>query len=104
MAKATQVRVLNNLELTPSTPATITDVKALKRELKRIATRGYSTDNEEFLTGLIAVAVPIVDSHGKAFAAIACHAPVARLSLKDAISLVPVLKQGAVKLADSFAV
>ena len=102
MPKATQERVLTTLDLTHETSATITDLVALRRELQRISRRGYSTDNEEFVAGLIAVAVPIMDRHGKAFAAIACHAPIARLSLKRAIFLVPDLKECAVRLAQTF--
>ena len=104
MPKETQERVLASLELTPHTPMTITDPKMIRRELQRIARRGFSTDNEEFVAGLIAVAVPIADRHGKAFAAIACHSPAARLSLEEAILLVPVLKAGAAKLAETFAI
>lgn len=102
MPKATQERVLNTLELAPYTPRTIVDSGLLRKDLQRIAKRGFSTDNEEFLAGLVAVAVPIRDRKGRAFAAIACHAPVARLDLKQAIALVPRLQLAAAKLALTF--
>ncbi|MBX9591404.1 MAG: IclR family transcriptional regulator [Hyphomonadaceae bacterium] len=102
MPKATRERVLNTLELTAYTPRTIVEAKVLRRDLQRIAKRGFSTDNEEFLAGLVAVAVPIRDRKGRAFAAIACHAPVARLDLKRAVTLVPRLQQAAAKLALTF--
>lgn len=104
MPKSTRERVLTSLTLARETSTTITDLAALRRELQRIARRGYSTDNEEFVAGLIAVAVPILDRNGKTFAAIAVHAPVVRLNLKSAISLVPMLKDGAARLAQTFAV
>ncbi len=103
MPETSRQPLLSTLDLVQHTPSTIVNRKTLTRELQRIAERGYSTDNEEFLAGLIAIAVPVVDHHGRTFAAIACHAPIARLSLKGAIALVPVLKRGASKLAATFA-
>jgi DNA-binding IclR family transcriptional regulator len=102
MPKKEQQRVLTDLVLSPQTPNSITDPTLLQRDLTRIAARGYSTDNEEFLTGLIAVAVPIRDRTGRTIAAIACHAPVARLTLDKATKLLPTLKRVAARLAKTF--
>ena len=102
LPKPRQQQFLKALTLTANTPSTITDATELNRELQRIARRGFSTDNEEFLVGLVAVAVPVKDSGGKTCAAIACHAPVSRLSMKDAIALAPVLKAAAAKLGQTF--
>ena len=55
---------LKTLMLTPNTVNSITNSAELDRELQRIARRGYSTDNEEFLAGLVAIAVPIKDERG----------------------------------------
>jgi IclR family transcriptional regulator, acetate operon repressor len=102
LPRVEQQKLLRDLPLTRITPNTITDAAALQRDLSVIAARGYSTDNEEFLTGLVAVAVPIRDRTGKAFAAIACHAPVVRLSLQNAVDLAPRLSSAAERLADTF--
>jgi DNA-binding IclR family transcriptional regulator len=102
LPKAEQQETLRSLDLTANTPNTLVDRTALKRDLQAIARRGYSTDNEEFLTGLIAVAAPIADRAGRTFAAIACHAPVARLSMEQAVALVPTLNAAAVRLAETF--
>ena len=104
LPKPTRQQILKTLMLTPNTANSITNRADLDRELQRIARRGYSTDNEEFLAGLIAVAVPIKDERGRTFAAVACHAPVARLDLKSAIALVPALQTAAAKLAKTFEV
>ena len=97
-----QERALGALTLTAHTPNTIVDLRRLRKELPSIARSGFSTDNEEFLAGLIAVAVPIVDRKGKTLAAVACHAPVARLELKQAVALVPVLRAAASRLTETF--
>ena len=95
-------RVLGSLALKPSTPHTIVDEKDLRRDLQRISKRAYSTDDEEFLQGLVAVAVPITDRKGQVFAAVACHAPVARMDLKSLIAEVPRLRASAAKIAQTF--
>lgn len=88
-------RLLDGFTLTPLTPATITDRAALEAELAAIARRGYSIDNEEFLQGLIAVAVPVRDQSGVMVAAIACHVPTARLSIESLLSHLPKLQEAA---------
>jgi DNA-binding IclR family transcriptional regulator len=95
-------QMLLNLTLTDNTPNTITDVPALRRELGRIRKRGYSIDNEEFLSGLIAVAVPVKDAQGQTFAAVACHAPLARIDLDGLMRAMPKLQQAARKIARTF--
>ncbi len=92
-------RLLESLQLTRYTPSTLTSVEALEEECARIVGRGYSTDNEEFLRGLIAVAVPVMATSGATVGAIACHAPSARLALQDAIGCLPALREAASKLA-----
>jgi len=60
-------------------------VKALRSECESIAKAGYACDRAEFIDGLIAIAVPVRDAAGTVRAAIAVHAPEARLSLRKAI-------------------
>ncbi|MCV6903384.1 MAG: IclR family transcriptional regulator, partial [Achromobacter xylosoxidans] len=87
-------RVLARLPLTRNTPRTLTDPARLEDELERLATRGIGIDNEEFVRGMSAVAVPVRDAQDRVVAAVACHAPTARLLLDDLLRAVPVL-QGA---------
>jgi DNA-binding IclR family transcriptional regulator len=93
--------VLAALELSAFTPHTITDRAVLERELAAIAQTGHSMDREEFLLGLIAVAVPVKDSSGATLAALACHAPSARLSLERALGFLPILERAAHRLAET---
>lgn len=92
-------RLLDALDLSAFTPSTLTTRDALEREFNAIRERGYSLDREEFLLGLIAIAVPVVDGQGTTLAAIACHAPSARLSLDRAIAHLPLLQEAARRMA-----
>src|SRR5689334_14306062 len=89
MDAARRRRILDSITLATLTPRTITGRKALESELARIAKRGYSTDDEEFIIGLIAVAVPVIGPSRRVVGAVACHAPEARLSLARAIDHLP---------------
>jgi len=85
--------------LTARTDATITDPDALLEEIRITRKRGYSTDNAEFMDGMIAVAVPILESNGRLVSTLSFHAPETRLSLRDAVAHVPQLKAAAQKLS-----
>ncbi|MFO1219417.1 MAG: IclR family transcriptional regulator [Burkholderiaceae bacterium] len=86
------------LPLPAMTRRTITAAKALKAECDRIARQGWSSDDEEFIAGLVAVAVPVRDESGTVRAAIAVHAPTARFSLAQARAALPKLKAAAQKM------
>lgn len=88
-------RMLANLTLTRYSPHTLVDMTALEAELARNARLGLGIDNEEFVRGMIAVAVPVLGEGGKAVAAIACHAPTARVSLDDMMAKVPSMRVAA---------
>lgn len=88
-------RLLANLELKRYSPRTIVDRLALDEELKRIARLGLGVDNEEFVRGMIAVAVPVLGQDQKPVAAIACHGPTARVSLDDLMTKVPQIRVAA---------
>ncbi len=95
-------RVVATLELARYTDHTITDRRALEAELATIRRNGFSTDNEEFLAGVVCVAVPVTTVRGQVVASVAVHAPVARMPLARALSLAPVLRRAADALAASF--
>jgi DNA-binding IclR family transcriptional regulator len=99
MQPAKRARILDAIELTPFTIHTITDRAKLEADLSEIAQRGYSLDWEEFLMGLSAVAVPIRNARGEVLAALACHAPAARLTLDVVATNLPILRGAADLLA-----
>lgn len=96
-------RLLSKFKLNKLTPNTITDRDKLESMLAEIAASGVSTDNEEFIEGMIAVAVPIKDPVGRYVAGIAIHAPVVRMSLEEAISHVDILRAAAQELSSAAA-
>ncbi len=88
-------RILPYLHLDARTPSTITCLMQLERECRQIRAQDYSTDREEFIAGMIAVAVPVRDSRGDVAAVIAMHAPTARMSMDRAVELLPYLNKAA---------
>lgn len=94
-------RLLASLPLARFTDNTMTDPRVLENSLRAIRRAGVATDNEEFLNGLIAVAVPVEDrrDRGRMRAALAVHAPTARLSLARALDHVDALRAAAARLA-----
>lgn len=91
-------RLLSKLALEQYTPNTLTSQELLKPALKQIRKEAVGVDNEEFLQGMIAVAVPIRDSEGRLYAALAMHAPTARLSLDQALENIPAMRDAAHEL------
>jgi len=81
------------------TENTITDPEALHRELDEIRKRGYSIDNQEFLAGVVCLAVPVRDSKGLICAGLAISAPHARMSVAECVAHLPVLLAAADQLA-----
>ena len=68
-------------------------------ELDEVNRAGYSLDREEFVEGMVAIAVPVLDSQKRFLAALAFHGPLIRLSIDIAISRLPVLQSAAGELA-----
>lgn len=81
------------------TENTITDPDALHHEIEEIRKRGYSIDNQEFLAGVVCLAVPVRDSKGAICAGLAISAPHARMSVTEAIAHLPTMFAAAEQLA-----
>ncbi len=84
------------------TPRTITSPDALEKELEKIRKTHVGTDNEEFIEGMTAAAVPVMDSKGRICATVAVHGPSSRLPLARAVALVPALKKAADAIEQTF--
>lgn len=78
---------------------TITSPAKLLAEVERIREQGYSTDNQEFVDGMIAVATAITDPQGNMVASLAFHAPTPRMDLGQALAHLDTLKKAAVELS-----
>lgn len=99
MSSVQRSRLLAKLPLDSRTPNTLTSAEALKPALREIRKQDVGIDNEEFFQGMIAVAVPIRDKEGRLYAALAMHAPTARLSIEQALEHVPAMREAALELA-----
>lgn len=101
---AERTALLASLPLVRYTAHTLTERAALDAELARVRRQGYALDAEEYVEGLVcaAVAVPLAGRRGVR-CAVALQAPVARMSLQQAIAQVPRLQQGAAALARTWA-
>lgn len=95
LAPAQRRRLLEAAPLRRLTPKTVTDVDRLELELKRIRRDGYAIDDEEFLPGLVCVAVLAPTAAGHSNLAIAVQAPVVRLTPDKAVKLLPALRRAA---------
>lgn len=91
--------VLRARPLVEVTSKTLTDPDELGSELGDIAGRGYSTDDEEFIAGMVAVAVPVRDGRNRLMATLSVHAPVQRRTLHELVEYLPVLQKAAGELA-----
>jgi IclR family acetate operon transcriptional repressor len=93
-------RYLASRELEEHTDRTITDTAALKAELIKTRKRGYSTDDEEFMESMVAVAVPIIDDQGRLVSTLSAHAPLQRHDLDALVANVGTLKSAAQQLSE----
>ncbi len=100
LKKRDRTRIVHARKLEAATPNTITDPDRLLAELKVIARQGYAIDNEEFIEGMAAIAVPVRDATGRYMASIGVHGPVPRYSAERAASFAPLLEEAARDLAD----
>jgi IclR family KDG regulon transcriptional repressor len=73
-------RALRRKGLRAFTSKTLTDPIALRRDLTRIASRGYSIDDMEHEEDVRCVAAPIRDHEGRVFASVSVSGPAHRLS------------------------
>jgi IclR family transcriptional regulator, acetate operon repressor len=99
MSPAQRRRLLAHGPLEAYTPKTLTDLEALEVEVQRVKADGYSFDNEEFLPGLLCVAVLVPNAAGRSNLGIAVQAPIMRLTPTKALQLLPALQRAAAAMA-----
>jgi len=92
-------RFLKNHSLDKQTEKTITSPAKLQAELIKTRERGYATDNEEFMPGMTAIAVPILDNRGRLLSTLSIHAPEQRRHLPDLVEYLEPLQKAADELA-----
>ena len=101
MPKSQRHRFLRLAPLHRYTEHTVTDLVQFEAEAERIRDAKYATDNQEFLAGVVCVAVPVRAFDGSVAAALAVSAPAARMTLEKGIEYVPLLRDAADRMAES---
>lgn len=99
MTPAQRRRLLAHMPMTKYTSKTETDPAKLEQELEIVRRNGYAIDNEEFLPGLLCVAVLVPSATGRSNLAVAIQAPIMRLTHDKALHFLPALQRAAQALA-----
>ncbi|WP_236915468.1 IclR family transcriptional regulator [Clostridium sp. Cult2] len=84
---------LDNIEYVKHTEKTIDSNEKFYKELEKIRRQGYAFDNEEYIKGLVCIAVPVFNSKNKAVASISVSLPAARLNEGDMEYYVDLLRK-----------
>lgn len=93
-------RFLTAADLQEFGPRTMVDPVQLRREITRIRADGYATDDQEFMDGMVAIAVPILDDLGRLVSTLSIHAPKMRMDLTDLKTHLPRLREAAGHLTE----
>ncbi|MFQ3183387.1 MAG: DNA-binding IclR family transcriptional regulator [Octadecabacter sp.] len=99
LPKSHLARYATSETLKANTGNTITDPDTLIHAIENVRKNGYSLDDEEFMVGMIAAAVPILDGNGRMVATLSFHAPTIRFSIEKALEFLPALRSAAADLA-----
>ncbi|MFZ1498902.1 MAG: IclR family transcriptional regulator [Giesbergeria sp.] len=99
MTPAQRQRLLAHAPLEVFTPKTLIDLDALEEEIKQVKRQGFALDNEEFLPGLLCVAVLVPSASGRSNLCVAVQAPIMRLTPDKALGLLPALHRAAEALS-----
>jgi DNA-binding IclR family transcriptional regulator len=95
MAPAQRKRLLGKAPLKAFTPNTLTEINRLEDEIEHVIENGYAFDEEEYLPGLICIAVIAPNPRGKSNLGIAIQAPTMRMTRDKALQCLPALQHAA---------
>lgn len=94
-------RLLTSAPLIAHTKNTMTTLRELETEFTKVRRSGYAVDNEEYLTGICCLAVPIMNDQERVVAAVAVHGPSARMGVNQAIEFLPTLREAAEQISQT---
>lgn len=102
LPRSQRERLIDGLDFKRFTPHTIGSRDLLEVELERIREEGHSCDAEEFIDGMVCVAVPVRDEPaGPVRCAVALQAPAMRMPLPSALQQLDKLREAASNIARS---
>jgi IclR family transcriptional regulator, pca regulon regulatory protein len=79
---------LDGLVMTGLTMQSITDIDALRSEIRTVRSQGYALIDQELEEGIRSVAAPLRDRRGRTLAALNVGTPAARVTLKELRSVI----------------
>ena len=99
MTPTQRKRLLAHVPLERFTPNTLTELTSLESEIETIGRQGYAFDDEEFLPGLLCIAVLVPTPKGRSNLGLAIQGPTMRLSRDKALDFLPALRRAAESIA-----
>lgn len=99
MPPAQRRKLLGHSPLRSLTPATLTDPEEIETCLEEVRAQGWAIDDEEFLPGLVCIAVPVPTSRGRSNRCLAVQAPTLRVPADEAPKFVEPLLAAAASIA-----
>lgn len=94
-----RARLLGHATLKGFTDTTITSLEALDRELDLVSEQGFAIDDEEYVPGLVCIAVLVPSRTERSSLCLAMQAPAVRVSKDSAPDHLPALRAAAQKIA-----
>jgi DNA-binding IclR family transcriptional regulator len=100
MTPAQRQRLLAHTPLDAYTAKTLTDLDRLEQEIREVGRQGYAIDDEEFLPGLLCLAVLVpAPEGGRSNLCVAVQAPIIRLTPDKALQWLPAVRRAASALS-----
>lgn len=91
-------RLLEARPLARFTEQTVTDPDRLADQFARVRAEGFVLNDQEYMAGLLGVAVPVTGVDGQLLAALAVQAPIARMDAVKAAEHLPALRKAAKRI------
>lgn len=95
-------RIVDNLSIHALTTNTLTNKEQFMQAIDLARASQLGIDNEEFIPGMVACAVPVPNGGQPSYATVFTHGPTLRNSLSEIVKYAPLLRTAADKLADIF--
>jgi DNA-binding IclR family transcriptional regulator len=99
MTPSQRRRLLTHAQLGKFTEKTLITPEQMDAEIERVRRDGYAIDDEEFLPGLLCVAVLVPAPEGKSNMAVAIQSPIMRMTAEKSLQCLPALQRAAQALA-----
>lgn len=93
-------KYVRSASLEEHTRHTLTCPETLASEIAQTRKRGYGINNQEYMDGLVAIAVPLKDKQDRLLSILSIQAPALRTTVEDLISFLPRLKAAAAELTE----